>query len=77
MLCTSNTSNAIEIRNGIMFDFYLRLPHNIIYICTNNSMYMHTCTVIHTHQVKEVYVKENDSIGEDEVILEFYPEEQD
>ena len=30
----------------------------------------------HTHQVKEVYVKENDSIGEDEVILEFYPEEQ-
>ena len=28
-------------------------------------------------QVKEVYVKENDSIGEDEVILEFYPEEQD
>ena len=27
-------------------------------------------------QVKEVYVKENDSIGEDEVILEFYQEEQ-
>ena len=26
-------------------------------------------------QVKEVYVKENDSIGEDEVILEFYPEQ--
>ena len=24
-----------------------------------------------------MYVKENDSIGEDEVILEFYPEEQD
>ena len=38
------------------------------------STYTHTLT---THQVKEVYVKENDSIGEDEVILEFYPEEQD
>ena len=37
----------------------------------------HTHTHTHTHQVKEVYVKENDSIGEDEVILEFYPEEQD
>ena len=36
---------------------------------------IHTFTT-HTHQVKEVYVKENDSIGEDEVILEFYPEEQ-
>ena len=30
----------------------------------------------YTHQVKEVYMK-NDSIGEDEIILEFYPEEQD
>ena len=29
----------------------------------------------HAYQVKEVYVKENDSIGEDEVMrLEFYPE---
>ena len=36
-----------------------------------------TPTHTHTYQVKEVYVKENDSIGEDEVILEFYPEEQD
>ena len=41
------------------------------------SLHKHTHTfTTHTHQVKEVYVKENDSIGEDEVILEFYPEEQ-
>ena len=41
-------------------------------------MHTHTCIwIVHAHQVKEVSVKENDSIGEDEVILEFYPEEQD
>ena len=41
------------------------------------SVHKHTHTfTTHTHQVKEEYVKENDSIGEDEVILEFYPEEQ-
>jgi len=34
--------------------------------CTQCTRRTHTC------QVKEVYVKENDSIGEDEVILEFY-----
>ena len=28
-------SNAIEIRNGIMFDFYLGLPH------MSNSLYMY------------------------------------
>ncbi len=28
-------------------------------------------------QVKEVFVREGDSIGEDEVILEFYPQEQE
>ena len=47
------------------------------FICTM-SVHKHTHTfTTHTHQVKEEYVKENDSIGEDEVILEFYPEEQD
>ncbi len=28
-------------------------------------------------QVKEVFVCEGDNIGEDEVILEFYPQEQE
>ena len=36
---------------------------------------MHTYTHTHTHQVKAVYVKKNDSIRENEVILEFYPEQ--
>ena len=39
------------------------------------STHAHTHTHTHTYQVKEVYVKKNDSIGEDEVILEFYPEQ--
>ena len=48
-------------------------------MCMHTHTHIHTCNAhnAHTHQVKEVYVKENDSIGEDEVILEFYPEEQD
>ena len=50
-----------------------------VHACTHTHTHAHTHarTHTHTHQVKEVYVRENDSIGEDEVILEFYPEEQD
>ena len=50
---------------------YTCLPH------PHTRTHTHAHTHTHTHQVKEVYVKKNDSIGEDEVILEFYPEEQD
>ena len=53
--------------------------HVHLFVCSfihSVSVHIHT-HLPHTHQVKEVYVKENDSIGEDEVILEFYPEEQD
>ena len=59
----------------------LREKHPLQQLCSKGDglifeRYSITHTT-HTHQVKEVYVKENDSIGEDEVILEFYPEEQD
>ena len=33
-------SNAIEIRNRIMFDFYLGLPHVCLYLC------MYVCTML-------------------------------
>ena len=55
--------------------------HVQLFVCSFIHLFIHSFSVssthTHTHQVKEVYVKENDSIGEDEVILEFYPEEQD
>ena len=49
--------------------------HTHIYPSPPLPIHTHTHTHTHTHQIKEVYVKENDSIGEDEVILEFYPEQ--
>ena len=39
------------------------------------AYYSHGCLFLVLPQVKEVHVKENGSIGEDEVILEFYQEE--
>ena len=58
--------------------YYLHVHSHSVSTHTYTHVYhTHTHTHTHTHQVKEVYVKENDSIGEDEVILEFYPEEQD
>ena len=57
------------IRPGTIGMFICSFVHSFIQCQYTPTTY--------THQVKEVYVKENDSIGEDEVILEFYPEEQD
>ena len=69
-ICTfTQTTVYIYIHICTVIQSYTCLPHPP----THTYMHAHT----HTHQVKEVYVKENDSIGEDEVILEFYPEEQD
>ena len=52
MLQRFERSNAIEIRNGIVFDFYPGLPHmyivHTIYtqyiIYTHMYYYIHTCT---------------------------------
>ena len=41
---------------------------SVIFLYIQPCMHRYT----HTHQVKEVYVKEKDSIDEDEVVLEFY-----
>ena len=42
-------SNASEIRNGIMFDFYPGLPHMHTYVHTYIHTYMHTYTHTYIH----------------------------
>ena len=55
-----------------------KLPSHAVWNCKRRKLggtweqgYVHACNAhdAHTAPVKEVYVKENDSIGEDEVIL--------
>ena len=51
-------SNAIEIHNGIMFDFYPELPHMLYtYACiTMYILYIHVCTYYSVIHMDMLYI---------------------
>ena len=54
-------NDAIEICDGITFDFYTRLPHRVVYITAVNEIYNPTepimCNVTQTKDGKSAYAR--------------------